>query len=69
MTKYQFVGPSVIDIHSVFSYMLIPTSLQLVASACCKKCMKLYPKETGTPPCAIHSPVSVKVGCFDKDFH
>lgn len=60
MTIYDlFVGPGVIDFHSAFSYMVIPTSLQLMASACCKKYKKLYLKETVTPLCTIHSLNSV----------
>lgn len=55
-TKYLFVGSGVIYFHSIFSYMV--SSLQLVDSACCRKCMKLT-KETVTPSCTIHSPISV----------
>lgn len=73
MAKYQFVGPGNTGFSSASSYVMMPIALQLVASACRKKCRKLYLKETVPPLWTIHSLNSVNervpVRLFDEEFN
>lgn len=73
MAKYQFMGPGTTGFSSASSYVTMSAALQLVASACRKKCVKLYLKESVRPPCTIHSLNSVNervsVRLFDGEFH
>lgn len=73
MAKYQFMCPGTTGFSSASSYVTMSAALQLVASACGKKCVKLYLKESVHPPCTIHSLNSVNervsVRLFDGEFH
>lgn len=60
------MGPGTTGFSSASGYVMVPTVLQLVASACRMKCMKLYLKETVPPPCTIHPRNSVNQRVSDS---